>query len=97
MQELEKVQVPQEELKQYVSLTSVQTKGLKRQFREDKLLTKEYKVNLDNQNQDDALEVSINAIKGSKKRRLAILEEQKVKDAVSDPNVIGFDVSYRYC
>ncbi|CAD1475900.1 unnamed protein product, partial [Heterotrigona itama] len=91
LQELEKVQVPQEELKQYVSLTSVQTKGLKRQFREDKLPTKEYKVNLDNQNEDDALEVSINAIKGSKKRRLAILEEQKVKDAVSDPNVIGFD------
>lgn len=91
LQELEKVQVPKEELKQYVSLTSVQTKGLKRQFREDKLPTKEYKVNLDNQNEDDALEVSINAIKGSKKRRLAILEEQKAKDAVSDPNVIGFD------
>lgn len=87
-----KVQAPQEELKQYISLTSVQTKGLKRHFREMELPVKEHIIKSNNED-EDMLEVPVNAIKGSKKRRMAILKEQKVQDAVSDPNVIGFDVS----
>lgn len=88
-----KVQAPQEELKQYISLTSVQTKGLKRHFREMELPVKEHMIKSNNENEDNMSEIPVNAIKGSKKRRMAILKEQKVQDAVSDPNVIGFDVS----
>lgn len=87
-----KVQAPQEELKQYISLTSVQTKGLKRHFREMELPVKEHKIKSNNENEDMS-EAPVNAIKGSKKRRMAILKQQKVQDAVSDPNIIGFDVS----
>lgn len=56
------------------------------------LPVKEHIIKSNNEN-EDMLEVPINAIKGSKKRRMAILKQQKVQDAVSDPNVIGFDVS----
>ncbi|XP_076756292.1 putative ATP-dependent RNA helicase kurz [Xylocopa sonorina] len=91
LEELAKVQAPQEELKQYVSLAAVQTKGLKRHFREAELPAKKYEIKEINENEDDVPEVHINAIKGSKKRRLAILEEQKKQEAASDPNVIGFD------
>lgn len=73
-------------------MTSVQTKGLKRHFREMELPVKEHIIKSNNED-EDMLEVPVNAIKGSKKRRMAILKEQKVQDAVSDPNVIGFDVS----
>lgn len=73
-------------------MTSVQTKGLKRHFREMELPVKEHIIKSNNED-EDMFEVPVNAIKGSKKRRMAILKEQKVQDAVSDPNVIGFDVS----
>lgn len=56
------------------------------------LPVKEHIIKSNNED-EDMLEVPVNAIKGSKKRRMAILKEQKVQDAVSDPNVIGFDVS----
>lgn len=74
-----------------MSLTSLQTKGLKRHFREEELPPKEHKVKTDNEIEDD--EVSVNAIKGSKKRRLAILQEGRKQETISDPNVVGFDVS----
>lgn len=92
LEELAKVQAPAAELKQYVSLTAVQTKGLKRHFREAELPAKEYKPRAIEEAADDGAEFTVNAIKGSKKRRLAILQGQKEEEAVSDPNVIGFDV-----
>ncbi|XP_076653384.1 putative ATP-dependent RNA helicase kurz [Halictus rubicundus] len=93
LEELAKVQATPQELEQYVSLTSVQTKGLKRHFREAELPAREYtdKVNNDSINEDK--EKPINAIKGGKKRRLAILADEKKEEAVSDPNVVGFDES----
>ena len=91
LEELAKVQAPQEELNHYVSLTSIQTKGLKRHFREIELPTKEYEVNANDEDENDAVEVPVNSIKGGKKKRLAILEEQRKEEAVSDPNVVGFD------
>lgn len=91
LEELGKVQASQEELKQYISLTSVQTKGLKRHFREMELPVKEYMIKSNNEDDDNMSEVPVNAIKGSKKRRMAILKKQKLQDAVSDPNIIGFD------
>ncbi|KZC11400.1 putative ATP-dependent RNA helicase kurz [Dufourea novaeangliae] len=88
LEELAKVQASQDELKQYVSLTSVQTKGLKRHFREAELpiVTKtDYEC--------DGKELSINAIKGGRKRRLAILAQEREEATVQDPNVVGFDES----
>lgn len=35
----------------------------------------------------------INAIRASKKKRLAILEKEVIEKTISDLNVIGFDVS----
>ncbi|KOC64378.1 putative ATP-dependent RNA helicase kurz [Habropoda laboriosa] len=93
LEELAKVQASQEELKQYVSLSSMQTKGLKRHFREIAFPVKEYVPIPNDEVEDDASEVHINAIKGSKKRRLAILEDQRKQKAASDPNVLGFDES----
>ncbi|XP_017883450.1 probable ATP-dependent RNA helicase kurz [Ceratina calcarata] len=91
LEQLAKVQAPQEELKQYVSLTSVQTKGLKRHFREEKSSPGDYEPN--NENAAEPQEVPVNAIKGSKKRRLGILEDQRQHEATSDPCVLGFDES----
>ncbi|XP_015600106.1 probable ATP-dependent RNA helicase kurz [Cephus cinctus] len=88
LEELAKVQVPADELKQYVSLTAVQTKGLKRHFRE----TEAYKTNLDIVKDDDG-EIVVNAIKGSKKQRLALLYSDKKKDASVDPNIVGLNES----
>lgn len=57
------------------------------------LPVKEHMNKSNNENEDNMSEAPINAIKGSKKRRMAILKQQKVQDAVLDPNIIGFDVS----
>nr|XP_031830340.1 probable ATP-dependent RNA helicase kurz [Nomia melanderi] len=93
LEELAKVQTTQEELKQYVSLTSLQTKGLKRYFREAELPIKEYNDNGNNDYENDDKEESVNAIKGAKKKRLSILKDERKVKAVSDPNVVGFDES----
>lgn len=74
-------------------MTSVQTKGLKRHFREAELSVKEYKIDSNIKNENDTVEIPINAIRASKKKRLAILEKEVIEKTISDPNVIGFDVS----
>ncbi|XP_054016492.1 probable ATP-dependent RNA helicase kurz [Hylaeus anthracinus] len=91
LEELAKVQAPQDELKQYLSLTTVQTKGLKRHFREAELPTKVYNEKIKN-DETDGMEI-VNAIKGSKKKRLAILEHEEKSNVSSDPNIVGFDES----
>ncbi|XP_043797210.1 probable ATP-dependent RNA helicase kurz isoform X2 [Apis laboriosa] len=93
LKELVEVQASPEELKQYVSLTSVQTKGLKRHFREAELSVKEYKIDSNIKNKNDTIEMPINAIRASKKKRLAILEKEVIEKTISDLNVIGFDES----
>lgn len=74
-------------------MTSVQTKGLKRHFREAELSVKEYKIDSNIKNENDTIEMPINAIRASKKKRLAILEKEVIEKTISDLNVIGFDVS----
>ncbi|XP_078042452.1 putative ATP-dependent RNA helicase kurz [Augochlora pura] len=93
LEELAKVQATPQELQQYVSLTSIQTKGLKRHFREVDLPTKEYNDKINDDCTTEDKEIPINAIKGGKKMRLAILADGRKIDAVSDPNVVGFDES----
>ncbi|KAH0955035.1 hypothetical protein HN011_004649 [Eciton burchellii] len=99
LEELAKVQASSKELEQYVSLTSLQNKGLKRHFRELEASTLKVKhkdgeeEEEEEREESDDTEIIVNAIKGSKKRRLAILDNVKQSEAISDPNVVGFEDS----
>ncbi|XP_015114763.1 probable ATP-dependent RNA helicase kurz [Diachasma alloeum] len=88
---LAQVQATPEELKQYVSITSVQTKGLKRQREEDE--SSQRPKHLENTDNDDETEETINAIRGSKKQRLQALSEESSSQGASDPNVVGYEES----
>ncbi|KAL6256172.1 hypothetical protein P5V15_012288 [Pogonomyrmex californicus] len=92
LEDLAKVQVSPAELKQYVSLTSLQNKGLKRYFRELEKPIEKLKHKIDDEEENDSIK-AISSIKGSKKRRLAILDNAKQDEIKSDPNVVGFESS----
>ncbi|XP_012288521.1 probable ATP-dependent RNA helicase kurz [Orussus abietinus] len=87
LEELAKVQVSENELKQYVSLAAHQTKGLKRHFLESET------NNIISKDADDKETEVINSIKGSKKRRIALLTTDHTQNTVSDPNVLGLNES----
>lgn len=86
-----KVQAPPEELKQYTSIVTIQTKGLKRHIQEANATEAKFKgkKHIDD---EEASEVVVNAIKGSKKTRLDILYDEITEKKFSDPNTIGFNV-----
>lgn len=87
-----KAQATPTELQQYVSLRSVQNKGLKRYFREvEAFASGKNKVN--EGEGSDTIETVANSIKGSKKRRLAIVNNTRQDEDTSDQNVVGFEVS----
>ena len=83
--------VSEEELKQYVSLTTVQTKGLKRTLQESKI--ESFVHNLETNNSEESTEPIANSLKGVKKRRIAILNNIKKHVSNKDPNVLDIDVS----
>ncbi|XP_034939806.1 probable ATP-dependent RNA helicase kurz isoform X2 [Chelonus insularis] len=91
LDDLMKVQASADELKQYTSITEIQTKGLKRLFQESQ--NPESKKKVKKYDDDDATDDVVNSIKGSGKQRLAILEEEKMKNNINDPNVVGFEES----
>lgn len=94
LEKLAEVQAPEEELKKYVSLTAVQTKGLKRHFRELNAPTVETLINpIDDECAINNTEFKLNTIKGAKRKRLSILNSIERKFSNSDPNIIGFDES----
>lgn len=103
LQELANVQVPTEELQQYVSFTSIQNKGLKRHFRELEASESKLKHKGDKE-EKPAKKLCINSIKGSNKkkvleRRLTCMNNTKQNNEVKcDPKitVIGFEVSIFY-
>ncbi|KAK0076440.1 hypothetical protein PV325_005365 [Microctonus aethiopoides] len=92
LEDLAKVQAPPEELKQYTSIVTIQTKGLKRHIQEANAIAAKFKgkKHIDD---EEASEVVANAIKGSKRIRLDILHDEITEKKFSDPNTIGFDVS----
>lgn len=87
-----KAQAAPTELQQYVSLRSVQNKGLKRYFREVEALAS-VKDKIDEREDGDTIETVANSIKGSKKRRLAIVNNARRNEDTSDQDVVGFEVS----
>lgn len=95
LEDLAKVQASPGELQQYVSLTSLQNKGLKRHFRELEAPVKKLKRKADDKEESDSINTTVNSIKMSKKKRLAILNRVKQDEAKLDPNVVGFEVSLK--
>ncbi|TGZ42200.1 putative ATP-dependent RNA helicase kurz [Temnothorax longispinosus] len=91
LEDLAKVQASPTELQQYVSLTSLQNKGLKRHFRELEMPVEKLKRKADEEESD--LIKSVNSIKMSKKKRLAILDGVKQDEAKLDLNIVGFESS----
>lgn len=75
LEALAKVQAPEELFNQIASISSFQTKGLKRHINEGKK--------------------AINSIAGSKSKRLKLMQDEDIKSlSNSDPNVVGFEVSF---
>lgn len=75
LEALAKVQAPEELFNQIASISSFQTKGLKRHINEGKK--------------------AINSIAGSKSKRLKLMQDEDIKSrSKSDPNVVGFEVSF---
>lgn len=95
LENLAKVQASPAELQQYVSLTSLQNKGLKRHFRELEASIEKLNHKADDEEESDSIKTNVNSIKMSKKKRLAILDSVKQNEARLDPNVVGFEVSLR--
>lgn len=94
LEDLAKVQASSAELKQYVSLTSLQNKGLKRHFRELEAPVSKVKHKADDVEEENDTR-TVNSLKRSKKKRLDIIDDAKQSKAVSDPNVVGFEVSLK--
>lgn len=91
LEDLAKVQATPEELQKYVSITTIQTKGLKRHLKEENAEESQPKF-VDNIDESTS-NFSINGIKGSKRRRLLHLQNETKKKSSSDPNVVGFEES----
>lgn len=92
MEDLAKVQATTAELKQYVSITAIQTKGLKRHLREANAPVPTERIE-QHYDDEEITEEVVNAVKGSKRKRLSLIDKQSVKQIASAPNIIGFDVS----
>lgn len=87
LESLQQVQATPEELAQLTSIASIQTKGLKRYFREEinpEKVKPKRNPTISNGN------VVTNSISGSKRRKL--LQDDK-KPNSNDPNIVGFDSS----
>lgn len=95
LEDLAKVQASPAELQQYVSLTSLQNKGLKRHFRELEAPTEKLKRKADNEEESESIKSTVNSIKMSKRKRLVILDNIKQDETKLDPNVVGFEVSLK--
>ncbi|XP_058790532.1 probable ATP-dependent RNA helicase kurz [Phymastichus coffea] len=91
VEELSKTNVPDEELKKYVSLTAIQTKGLKRHLQEEELET--YINSIKFSTNKELNEPVVNALKGAKKRRITILSVVQQQNNSKDPNVLDIDTT----
>lgn len=77
------MQATPEELKKLTSISTVQTKGLKRYFSEEQ-------NELKRKSRADAAHVSIDSLKGSKR---VCLPCKRINYDKKDPNIVGFDTS----
>ncbi|KAL7293415.1 hypothetical protein TKK_0013180 [Trichogramma kaykai] len=91
LEELAKVSIPQEELQQYSSLVSMQTKGLRKHKRDLNKPVEAIVRNETNEGQNESIVDT--SMKGARKRRLALLHDFDNKRRVKDPNVLGLEES----
>ncbi|XP_074037700.1 putative ATP-dependent RNA helicase kurz [Leptinotarsa decemlineata] len=87
LESIQKVQASSEELSQLTSISSIQTKGLKRYFQEE-LHPEKVKPKKESNNSKGVFK--INTLSGAKRRKL-LATEDKVKN--DDPNIVGFQSS----
>ncbi|XP_063930148.1 probable ATP-dependent RNA helicase kurz [Zophobas morio] len=89
LEALSKVQATPNELNKLTSISTVQTKGLKRHLLEETTVEKPKKPKRDLQILSG--EIKLNSISGAKRRQL--LEEETKTETINDPNVVGFESS----
>ncbi|XP_030379655.1 probable ATP-dependent RNA helicase kurz [Scaptodrosophila lebanonensis] len=90
LDDLAAVQIPEAELQQYTSISTVQTVGLKRLQTLDEYLSRKKEKQL----QVQQLSTSgrrVNAIKGAAKRKLLTEEQDEFDSKRKNPNVVGID------
>lgn len=97
LEDLVKLQASSDELQQYTSLTSLQSKGLKRHFRELEIPISKLKRKRNEIKKSDTIDATFcaNSIKGSKKKRLVILDHAKQNKTIFDSNIVGLEVSLK--
>lgn len=83
---MQKVQISKEELSQLTSISSVQTKGLKKYFLEE---AHPEKVKLKSKSKINPEVGTINCLSGAKRRKLMVETTPKS----DDPNIVGFESS----
>lgn len=90
LEDLAAVQIPETELKQYTSISQVQTVGLKRLQTLDEYLAKkkEKQSQLQQVGQEQRKGRRINALKGAGKRRLLIEDQEAIDAKRRNPNII---------
>lgn len=93
LESLQTVQATSEELSQLTSIASVQTKGLKRHYREEA-----HPETIKNRNivLDDQPAPKINSIRGANRKKRKLLSDYQVVDKkpkIRDPNIVGFESS----
>lgn len=77
-----------------MSLTTIQTKGLKRHLQEEELESYINSIEPTTYNEFD--EPVVNALKGAKKRRIALLNKIQQTNGSNDPSTLGLDVSKKF-
>lgn len=80
------MQATPEELLQLTSISSIQTKGLRKFFQEQEF---DSKLKLTHPLQEQ--EIKLNSIKGAKRKRLQLLNDEDNNKKNNDPNVVGFE------
>ncbi|KAM7350528.1 putative ATP-dependent RNA helicase kurz [Cochliomyia hominivorax] len=88
LEALAKVQVPEQELKQYTSISQVQTVGVKKLDALEELMAKKQQRQ---QNVQVAEGSKISSIKGAAKRKLLLEEEAELNAKKKNPNIVGLE------
>ncbi|XP_067635803.1 probable ATP-dependent RNA helicase kurz [Eurosta solidaginis] len=90
LEALAKVQVSEQELKQYTSISQVQTVGVKKLQTLEEVLAKKQQRQAEIKSSTSTLKIS--AIKGAAKRKLLLEDEEALAAKRRDPNVVSLDI-----
>lgn len=93
LEALSKVQLQPQYLSQLTSITSIQTRGLKKHFLEQEKVDNKITRKRRNDKNEEEVQI-INSISGSRKRKRLLMMGTEVNKTSEgkDPNVVGFEV-----